>query len=61
MHLIERSLMGQIVVDAAKAVKVFEDVNFAQVSVLSQATGLHVGLRMNVRRLDFRVLRIVLG
>jgi GxxExxY protein len=50
---------GQIVVEL-KAVKVLEDIHFAQVKSYLKATGLHVGLLLNFNAPTLFVRRVVL-
>ena len=58
-HRLDLVVAGQVVVEL-KAVKILEDVHFAQVRSYLKATGLRVGLLLNFNAPTLTVKRVVL-
>lgn len=59
VHRLDLMVEGEIVVEL-KAVKVLEDIHFAQVKSYLKATGLHVGLLLNFNAPTLVIKRVVL-
>jgi len=59
LHRLDLVVQGEIVVEL-KAIRVLEDVHFAQVRSYLKATGLHVGLLLNFNAPILVIKRIVL-
>ena len=59
LHRLDLVVAGEIIVEL-KAVKLLEDIHYAQVKSYLKATGLHVGLLLNFNAATLVIKRVVL-